>query len=98
MSSVQEKGSTASDVASSHDISGPSSPVNAQTPSTIQSTITSQQHKKSNSTFSQAGIPSDKIRLDVLLISGQRRFFFVDPSNTVKAVREKIWEEWPEGE
>lgn len=96
--SVQEKGSTLSDVASSHDASGPSSPVNTQSSATNPSSIKSQQHKKTNSTFSQAGIPSDKIRLDVLLISGQRRFFFVDPANTVKAVREKIWEEWPEGE
>lgn len=90
--SVREKGSTASDMTSSHDVSGPSSPLNAQ-----QSTIKSQQHTKSNSTFSQAGIPSDKIRLDVLLISGQRRFFLVDPSDSVKAVREKIWQDWPEG-
>lgn len=96
--SVQEKGSTASDVASSPDLSGPSSPVNAQSSSIIQSTTKSQQHKKTNSTFSQAGIPPDKVRLDVLLISGQRRFFLVDPANTVKAVREKIWDEWPEGE
>ncbi|PWN31749.1 uncharacterized protein FA14DRAFT_162652 [Meira miltonrushii] len=94
--SVQEKGSTLSDVASSHDASGPSSPVNTQSPTTLQSTIKSQQHRKSNSAFSQAGIPSDKIRLDVLLISGQRRFFLVDPANTVKAVREKVWDEWPQ--
>jgi hypothetical protein len=96
--SVQEKGSTASDMASSPDLSGPSSSVNAQSSSIIQSTTKSQQHKKTNSAFSQAGIPSDKVRLDVLLISGQRRFFLVDPANTVKAVREKIWDEWPEGE
>ncbi|UZJ54360.1 hypothetical protein CBS101457_003680 [Exobasidium rhododendri] len=41
-------------------------------------------------------VPSDKVRLDVLLISGQRKFFDFDAQKTAKEVRETIWEDWPQ--
>jgi hypothetical protein len=43
-------------------------------------------------------VPSDKVRLDVLLITGQRRNFDFDTQTTIKDVREKLWNDWPEGE
>lgn len=43
-------------------------------------------------------IPKDKVRLDVLLVTGQRHFFDFEPNASAKAVREHIWSNWPEGE
>ena len=41
--------------------------------------------------------PSDCVRLDVLLITGQRKFFDFAPQTSVKEVREVIWSDWPQG-
>lgn len=43
-------------------------------------------------------VASDKVRLDVLLITGQRKYFDFDPQSNVKEVRESLWQNWPQGE
>ncbi|CAO1614420.1 unnamed protein product [Sympodiomycopsis kandeliae] len=40
-------------------------------------------------------IPSDKIRLDILLTTGQRAFYDFHESECVADVKQKIWHNWP---
>lgn len=50
----------------------------------------------SSNTKRSAPIPSDVIRLDVLLTSGQRKFFDFAPTTSIYDVRETIFRDWPE--
>lgn len=50
------------------------------------------------STSTTAGVPRDAVRLDLLLIGGQRHLFDFTPTTTVKEVRETVFDEWPSGE
>lgn len=62
----------------------------------------SQSKEQTGSRFSataqrSAAVPSTMVRLDVLLVSGQRKFFDLPPTASVKSVRETIYSDWPEG-
>lgn len=41
-------------------------------------------------------VGQNKVRLDILLLDGQRRFFVFDADSSVKSVREYIFAEWPQ--
>jgi hypothetical protein len=57
-----------------------------------------QQTLSRHSVATSGGPGAGKVRLDALLVGGQRHLFDFEPETTVEQVRRTFWEEWPAGE
>lgn len=80
-------------VAPCHSYEYPDSPKSEKDTTKVSSSSISS-HRRSHASRS-AVIPANCVRLDVLLLSGHRKFFDFTPSTSVNSVRETIFSQWP---